>query len=273
MFRKVSPQNQQREFDPCQTQTLGLYVYALRDPRDGKIFYVGQGRSNRIFQHFQEAEGFLRTSREPSSKILRIIDVWKNEEDVEWVILAYNLENNTANYVESAAYNALGQSQNGTLLNENLPPRSTLLTAEAVQQFGAEEINPPEKYDFVFVFPIQNGLANRENPYEATRKYWYVKEEYRRKDAFAVGLNKGVSVTSFKIDKWSLADGRKSEFEGVDYPALSNKRWGKILSQAEGYWKRGNYLIVSFDGKGNARIIRGAGEARNWFPLKLDQPA
>lgn len=32
-------------------QKLGYYVYALADPRDNKIFYIGKGINNRIFQH------------------------------------------------------------------------------------------------------------------------------------------------------------------------------------------------------------------------------
>lgn len=35
---------------------LGWYVYKLIDPRDGKVFYVGKGRKNRVFDHLKEAE-------------------------------------------------------------------------------------------------------------------------------------------------------------------------------------------------------------------------
>lgn len=31
------------------------YVYALTDPRDGEVFYVGKGRGRRIFDHVAEA--------------------------------------------------------------------------------------------------------------------------------------------------------------------------------------------------------------------------
>ena len=37
-------------------QKLGYYVYALADPRDNKIFYIGKGINNRIFQHEEKLD-------------------------------------------------------------------------------------------------------------------------------------------------------------------------------------------------------------------------
>ena len=32
-------------------EALNYYVYALVDPRDHRIFYIGKGKGDRIFQH------------------------------------------------------------------------------------------------------------------------------------------------------------------------------------------------------------------------------
>ena len=74
--------NTQRTFDILQKEKLGKYVYALRDPRDRKIFYVGQGSDDRLFQHFNDAEMFVNTAKpfnDMSSKLIRILDIWKNK--------------------------------------------------------------------------------------------------------------------------------------------------------------------------------------------------
>ncbi len=42
---------------PRVVENLGLYVYALRDPRDRSIFYVGDGRGNKIYSHDWDALG------------------------------------------------------------------------------------------------------------------------------------------------------------------------------------------------------------------------
>jgi hypothetical protein len=38
-------------FSPSVVERLGWYIYALRDPRDQRVFYVGTGMGNRVFQH------------------------------------------------------------------------------------------------------------------------------------------------------------------------------------------------------------------------------
>jgi hypothetical protein len=42
-------------FRPEVQESIGHYVYALLDPRNGKIFYIGRGVKNRIFDHNLEA--------------------------------------------------------------------------------------------------------------------------------------------------------------------------------------------------------------------------
>ena len=44
-------------FNQQTIESLAYYVYALIDPRDNRIFYIGKGKGNRIFQHAKDALG------------------------------------------------------------------------------------------------------------------------------------------------------------------------------------------------------------------------
>ena len=43
------------EFKQTVIEALQYYVYCLVDPRDKKIFYIGKGVGNRVFNHAADA--------------------------------------------------------------------------------------------------------------------------------------------------------------------------------------------------------------------------
>jgi hypothetical protein len=272
--------NTQRSFDALQSERLGKYIYALRDPRDGKIFYIGQGICNRLFDHFNEADQLNAANiniQTTSSKILRILDIWKNEEDVEWLILAHDLSvengNEMANYLESAIYDCLSESQNGQTLNEIIPPKSSSLLPEDIVALGADFINPAFAIENVYIFSIYNALNTGATPYNATRSAWSISQNNRNlHPSYGVGLKNSISIGSFEINNWNIAavDQNRYEFTSPGHPnaqnylPLLNKNWTNILSKVRGFWLRGGHIIVGFNGQGQFRIIRGSVDKNTW---------
>lgn len=260
--------NEKRSFDLMQIEKLGTYVYALRDPRDGNIFYIGQGVDNRLFSHFEEAETVYKKEKTPSPKVARILDIWENGQSVDWFIVAHQLDASNVDSVESAALDALRFS-NVEVLNENKAPHSSVLTQDDLLAISAPAINPENSFERVFIFSITNSLKEGKTPYEATRRGWKVSSKNQMTPAYAVGLKDSVSVSSYEIHSWSkIEEGSKySEFTGVEFPELKGKNWASIVNQPKSSWQRGQYLIVEFDGKGKYRIIRGSAEKDTWLPL------
>ena len=46
-----------KKFSPDIIKKLKWYVYLLSDPNSEEIFYVGKGKGNRVFDHFNNLNG------------------------------------------------------------------------------------------------------------------------------------------------------------------------------------------------------------------------
>jgi hypothetical protein len=267
-FEEIPVKNEKRGFTPAEkTAVKDHYVYALQDPRDNKVFYAGQGVNDEVFVHFNQAENFLKGKGKPTSKILRIIDIWCEDNDVNWYIIAHGLDKETANRVESAVIGAFTNSQNGTPLNKINGIHASLLLPEDIGQQAAPAVSV-SKACTVFVFSIYKALGEGKSVYDATRSAWRVSEKYRSLDAYAVGLNRGISGDAYKIKTWKPLSGGRFEFEGDETDPLAgelrDKNWRPVIDPVMDYYKYGGYIVVEFDGQGKYRILRGEGPNPEW---------
>ncbi|GHV79820.1 hypothetical protein AGMMS49944_16110 [Spirochaetia bacterium] len=274
LIPKETDGNVDDKFDQGQIIHLGKYVYALKDPRDGKVFYVGQGTDERVFSHFKGARARLKDDQPASSKELRILDIWRDDADVEWSIIAYALKKDEADRVESATIDALRLSQNGDPLNEINGKHSTFLSKDELAMIAAAPINPEQKCK-VMIFSITKTANSKSSPddiYKATRMDWKVAEKYRNPsdDYYAVGLVSQVSIGGYKIKKWKSGNDGRWRFERDPEEAsfLVKKNWKNIIYPAMGYFQLGNYLIVEFDGNGKFRFLRGGGTNSEWHSVE-----
>ena len=273
---EITRGNVERDFDANIYAKLKCYVYALRDPRDNKVFYIGkgggQGAGNaRLFDHFAEAEAAIVDSlRTQSSKVQRIIEIWAADENVDWFIVRHGLDEPAALHVEAALIDALEVSQNGPSLNDvrgHGTAEHGLLASEDVYSFAAEPVDPKNDYQSVFIFPIYKALQGGKSPYDATRCCWNVSSQFRVAKSVAVGVSGGISKGAYLIDDW-VSSGNLWGFDGsqINDNDLLNKNFYGVISKAMGYFQHGNYLIVAFDGKGSFRFIRGSSN-KNWQPV------
>lgn len=256
------------DFDAKQREILGKYIYALKDPDNNKIFYVGQGTNNRVFSHLSAAakidKNATLTAEEkdvlaslekdagetvtaPNDKVKKILDIWGRGKDVEYMIIAHGLpedrEPSVADMIESAVYNAVKHTEAGNqLTNKANPPHPAFLNQADVEALWIEDVDPSKIDGIVFIFPIHKALREGLNAYEATRYAWRVGRRFRNLKAYAVGVDGYVSKGSFVIDndKWYDApdipgkyqfDKKEelSDTENATLKALANKNWGNII--------------------------------------------
>ena len=71
------------DFPRSVVERVGTYVYLLKDPRSGEVFYVGKGKGNRVFAHAAAAVSNL----DETEKISRIRQIREAGLEVEYEIL------------------------------------------------------------------------------------------------------------------------------------------------------------------------------------------
>jgi len=216
-------------FSPIAIERLRAYVYILQDPRDGKIFYVGKGNGNRVFQH---AECALETSEE-SDKLNIIRDIIASGNKVKYYIVRHGLDNDDAFTVESVLIDLLTYPS-----FPDLAKISNIVTGhhefdlgiKTVEEIGVlydcPQLEPTDFEHRVLAININNTynkLSERHpNIYEATRKAWHVNVERARKVEYVLSEYKGVVRAIFKPNKWYLTSPHRWAFEGVEITKENN---------------------------------------------------
>lgn len=179
---------------------LHSYVYLLRHPDPpGRVFYIGRGRGDRVFQHLRD------TSDHPRAKVIADLRAAGKEPVLE--LLRSNLTEREAQLVEASCIDLLGIGQ-GRLTN--------LVRGDHKGSFGlvnVETLIETEKAKRVKV--IHPALLIRINQlfrddmteielYEATRGVW--KLGPKRQDAvFAMAVYRGLVKEVYQIKQWHPA--------------------------------------------------------------------
>lgn len=104
----------QQSFTPDEMQSLGHYVYILQDPRSGEIFYVGEGKGNRVLDHIEHAN-----EKEWENKRLdKIREIEASDREVLCFVARHGMNKQTAQEVEGALIDVLRHRGQDDLTND-----------------------------------------------------------------------------------------------------------------------------------------------------------
>lgn len=189
-------------FKQSVTEALKCYVYALIDPRDNRIFYIGKGTGNRVYQHAQAAI----TEDSQSVKLSTIREIQNLGLTVRHYIIRHNLTEHEAYLVESTIIDLLTYP---AFNKENI--LTNIVSGHHQWDEGIktdEEINilydcpkiepiPGDKLLLVSLNKSYNqskasGVYRLANDYESARKYWAISPDKADKIDYILGIYRGV---------------------------------------------------------------------------------
>lgn len=194
----------------------GFYVYALIDPRNEKVFYIGKGTGNRVFSHEIES-GKSRESEK--KKIQQIREIENSGYSVKRLIVNWGLSENEAFVAEATLINLLNRMPDILLTNEvsGHHVHESLTTEEFELQYGAVPLEKEDIKHSILVIKI-NKLYRRgmseEKLYDAVRGFWAasLKSIEARKVKYVFGVYNGLIVGVYKPDVWHYG------YEMIDIP-------------------------------------------------------
>jgi hypothetical protein len=157
-------------FSSQTTKHLRHYVYALVDPRDNMIFYVGKASgNNRAYDH-------LNSEFEETSKHRRIKAIWEAGAEPIVEVLRYGLETKEACFeVEAAIIDTIGLEKLTNRVRGHGVARGRQTAAEVERLYGSKPVdiaNISEPLMLFFVNQTFSPTMSEIEIYDCVRQFW-----------------------------------------------------------------------------------------------------
>ena len=159
------------EFTSATKARLGHYVYALVDPRDETIFYVGKATANnRAFDH-------LKANKGEGEKLKRIREIKASGGLPKVEILRYGLGSLSESFnVEAAVIDAIGLENLTNKIRGQGIEYGRQTAAEVERLYGSKPVaveQLPEPYMIFFLEETYSPTDSEQEIYDNTRQFWY----------------------------------------------------------------------------------------------------
>jgi uncharacterized protein len=215
------------KFSKKVAESIGYYVYILRDPESGKVFYVGKGTGNRLFAHVKAA---IKNAQK-SDKLDRIRKIISKDLEVEYEILRHGMTENEAVQVESALIDFIHlPNLTNKVAGRYSDIHGAMTLPEIIAVYDAKPVTIKEPVLLVIPNRLFHKNISKEQLYEITRGNWVVGEK-RNIPKYAFSVHNGVVIEVYRIFEWSPAKAR-------DMKQKTQARWrfnGEIAFEMQHY--------------------------------------
>ena len=206
---------------------IGYYVYALRDPRNSQVFYVGKGQGNRVLSHVREAGANATNER---AKLKRIHEIEADGRNVEHLFVRTHLKSEEeALTVEQAvidAFKASGLSLTNLVRGHDSSTYGLASVENVVAELAA--LPAPGSLEPTLFFVINKSWRRdmgEDDVYFYTSGHWLVGASARAKARYAFGVAHGIIRGVYRIDSWfpskQKGEERRWGFKGSYAPEMA----------------------------------------------------
>ncbi|MDO7253197.1 LEM-3-like GIY-YIG domain-containing protein [Helicobacter cappadocius] len=184
-------------------ESIGFYVYLLINPLDNKIFYVGKGQKNRVFEHAKASLLDLETN----DKLDIIREIIAKGQKVKYYILRHGLSEKEAFIVESSFIDFLTFRDFKSVANitniiagHHQWDKGIKSVGEIEQIYNCKLLDIHNKPHKLLCININKTYHRYTDIYEATRKSWVLNPDKANEADYVVAEYKGIIRAIFKVN-------------------------------------------------------------------------
>ncbi|TRZ49416.1 hypothetical protein D4S03_08340 [bacterium] len=180
------------------SKILKSYVYVYIDPRNGKPFYIGKGKGNRLFSHLKEQSDI--------EKVAQIAEIRHSGKEPRIEILRYGLSDSEARLVEASSIDLIGKAKLTNRVSGCHEGSFGRITSQRViTMLTAKKVKVQHKAILITINKLYRSDMSKEELYETTRGIWIVGETRRNKVEYAMAIYQGIVLEVYRIKQWHPA--------------------------------------------------------------------
>ena len=214
-------------FSAAVAERLQYYVYLLKDPESGQVFYVGKGVGDRIFAHLNHA---LRSPR-ASDKLDKIRAIQEKGLTVQHIIHRHGLTEKEAFEVESALIDFIGLDELTNMVRGyDSDTRGPMTISEVIALYDAPKVEIKEPALLIIVNRHYRRGMNATELYEITRGNWVVGKR-REQVSYVFAVYRGIVREVYTVERWF-------PFTARDVNQKTQQRWrfdGHVAAELQHY--------------------------------------